>query len=52
MMQWNFYFSGILYGKIQEENQQLTLQQRIFEDGEWSERIPFTEKEDENFSGL
>lgn len=52
MIQWNFYFSGILYGKIQEENQQLTLQQRIFESGEWSERIPFTEKEDEEFSGL
>ena len=52
MIQWNFYLSGILYGKIQEENQQLTLQQRIYESGKWSERIPFTEKEDENFSGL
>lgn len=49
MTQWNFYYSGILYGKIKEEELGISLQKRIAESGKWTEWIPFTQKEDDEF---
>lgn len=52
MGQWNFYFSGILYGKIREDEDNLLLQKRLPGNGGWSEWMPFTDEEDEQFSVL
>lgn len=52
MIQWNFYFSGILYGKIKEEKQGISLQKRIAESGAWTEWQTFTEAEDAEFAVL
>lgn len=46
MAQWNFYFSGILYGKIWEENQGLSWQKLLTEGGTWSNRCAYTEESD------
>lgn len=51
MAQWNFYFSGILYGKIQEE-ENLYVEMLDIRSGKMSERTAFTEKENQVFQGL
>ena len=52
MGQWNFYFSGILYGKIREDGDNLLLQKRFLGSGGWSGWMSFTDEEDEKFSVL
>ncbi|MDO5416342.1 MAG: CocE/NonD family hydrolase [Lachnospiraceae bacterium] len=59
MTQWNFYLSGILYGKIQEEkpagqNAEPTLLVKHLDarTGEWSEFLPFTPETDQFFRSL
>ena len=52
MTQWNFYFSGILYGKIREDEQSLTLQKRSIETGKWAPWRPFSEEDDQAFALL
>lgn len=52
MGQWNFYFSGILYGKIQENERGLLVQKWLSENGSWSEWLAFDEQEDASFVGL
>ena len=52
MTQWNFYFSGILYGKIREDEQSLTLQKRSIETGKWAPCRPFSEEDDQAFALL
>ena len=52
MTQWNFYFSGILYGKIREDEQSLTLQKRSIETGKWAPWRPFSEEDDQAFTLL
>ncbi len=52
MVQWNFYFSGILYGKFREEEKGLTLQKWMAEEGCWSGWIPYTDRENAEFMGL
>ena len=52
MTQWNFYFSGILYGKIREDEETLTLQKRIIETGKWTPWRPFSEEDDQAFALL
>lgn len=52
MAQWNFYFSGILCGKIREDGQSLLLQKRLPESGAFSGWIPFDDTEDRMFSEL
>lgn len=49
MTQWNFYFSGILHGKIKEEGDALSLEMLDMETGEWAEKSAFTEEEDAFF---
>lgn len=52
MVQWNFYFSGILYGKIWEEDQGLTWQKLLIKDGTWSEGCAYTEESDKELKTL
>ena len=52
MTQWNFYFSGILYGKIREDEETLTLQKRNIETGKWTPWRPFSEEDDQAFTKL
>lgn len=52
MTQWNFYFSGILYGKIREDEETLTLQKRIIETGKWTPWRPFSDEDDQAFALL
>lgn len=52
MEQWNFYFSGILYGKIWEEEQRLVLQKLLTDSGTWSEKCTYTEEADAEFKTL
>ena len=44
-MNWNFYFSGILYAKIREETEALTARILDIETGNLGEERPFGEKE-------
>lgn len=44
-MNWNFYFSGILYAKIREETEALTVRILDIETGNLGEERPFGEKE-------
>ena len=46
---WNFYYSGILYGKITEKEDGLWVQMLDCERASFKEEVPFTEKEDEFF---
>lgn len=52
MTQWNFYFSGILYGKIREDEETLTLQKRNIETGKWTPWRPFSVEDDQAFTKL
>ncbi len=52
MTQWNFYFSGILYGKIREDEQSLTVQKRSIETGKWAPWRPFSAEDDQAFAKL
>lgn len=52
MRQWNFYFSGILYGKIRESEGVLLVQKWLSESGNWSDWSLFTDKEDGEFAVL
>ena len=52
MTQWNFYFSGILYGKIREDEEPLTLQKRNIETGKWTPWRPFSVEDDQAFTKL
>lgn len=52
MTQWNFYFSGILYGKIREDEETLTLQKRNIETGKWAPWRPFSAEDDQAFAQL
>ena len=51
-MIWNFYFSGILYGRIREENETLTIQSLNIETGCLGEEKAFKEEENSFFQGL
>ena len=44
-MNWNFYFSGILYAKIREETEALTVRILDIETGNLGEERPFGENE-------
>ena len=46
---WNFYYSGILYGKITEKEDGLWAQMLDCERASFKEEVPFTAKEDEFF---
>ena len=52
MTQWNFYFSGILYGKIREDEETLPLQKRNIETGKWTPWRPFSVEDDQAFTKL
>lgn len=52
MGQWNFYFSGILYGKIRESEEGLQVQKWLPESGSWNDWVSFEDKEDREFAGL
>lgn len=51
-MIWNFYFSGILYGRIREENETLTIQSLNIETGCLGEEKAFKEEENSFFQRL
>lgn len=49
MTRWNYYYSGILYSRIEEAAEGLFIQQIDFETGELKEKVPFTEEENKIF---
>ena len=49
---WNFYYSGILYGKIIEKEEGLSVRMLDCEKSIFKEEVPFTEKEDAFFKTL
>ncbi len=49
---WNFYYSGILYGKITEKEEGLVVQMLDCATGEYLPETPFTEREDAFFHTL
>ena len=51
MTQWNFYFSGILYGKFYEEAGTVLLEALDVETGCFLPRKPLEKTEDSFFSG-
>lgn len=48
-MQWNFYYSGILYGKFYETSHGIELEKRDCMTGEWLCRVKYTKEEDSYF---
>lgn len=52
MTQWNFYLSGILYGKITEQPHELLVQKKDVFTATWSEPVPFTQDADTFFLQL
>ena len=51
-MQWNFYLSGILYGRFYEEEQGVFVSKRDVMSGDWLPRESFGEEADEYFERL
>ena len=51
-MIWNFYFSGILYGRIREENETLTIQSLNIETGCLGEEKAFKEEDNSFFQWM
>ncbi len=51
-MQWNFYLSGILYGRFYEEEQEVSVSRRDVMSGRWLLREPLGEEADEYFARL
>ncbi len=51
-MQWNFYLSGILYGRFYEEEQEVSISRRDVMSGRWLPREPLGEEADEYFARL
>lgn len=49
MARWNFYYSGILYSKICEEENGLFIEQLDFCTGDFKEKVPFTSEENKIF---
>lgn len=49
---WNFYFSGIIYGKIQESRAGLYVQKWLSGSGSWSGWLPFDDEADKAFAVL
>lgn len=52
MTRWNYYYSGILYSRIEEGAAGLFIQQLDFKTGELREKVPFTEEENKLFRVL
>lgn len=52
MIRWNYYYSGILYSKIEERAAGLFIQQLDFQTGEWKDEVSFTEEENQLFRTL
>ncbi|HIX15459.1 MAG TPA: CocE/NonD family hydrolase [Candidatus Hungatella pullicola] len=52
MNQWNYYFSGILYGKIYEEESGLFVERLREETGVFEEKRPYREEDDKAFGEL
>lgn len=50
--QWNFYLSGILYGKIYEEQETKTVSLLDVYTGKWGQEKPFTQEESLFFQKL
>ena len=51
-IQWNFYLSGILYGKIYEEQETWTVSLLDVYTGQWGQEKPFTQEESLYFQKL
>lgn len=51
-MQWNFYLSGILYGRFYEEEQEVFVSRRDPMSGRWLLKEPMSEEADEYFLQL
>ena len=51
-IQWNFYLSGILYGKIYEEQETWTVSFLDVYTGQWGQEKPFTQEESLYFQKL
>ena len=51
-IQWNFYLSGILYGKIYEEQEIWTVSLLDVYTGQWGQEMPFTQEESLYFQKL
>ena len=51
-MQWNFYLSGILYGRFYEEGQGVFVSRRDAMSGDWLSKEPLDEETDEYFEHL
>ena len=51
-MQWNFYLSGILYGRFYEEGQGVFISRRDAMSGDWLSKEPLDEETDEYFEHL
>ena len=51
-IQWNFYLSGILYGKIYEEQETWSVSLLDVYTGQWGQEKPFTQEESLYFQKL
>lgn len=51
-MQWNFYFSGILYGRLYQEGDALLLERLDISEARFGERRPYGEEDDLFFASL